>query len=108
MREHNWEQVGQCLNGPHVWRCQNCHEWTRSYDKPDPNCDLIDPDNGERYGSRPNECPSGTEPTPLDEAGLMELRQLVGKIGIRGAAIKLGRSIYWVLRQITRDLFPRR
>ena len=49
MKNHDWERKGTCLNGPHVWKCRKCGEWTRSYDKPRPDAQLIDPDNGERY-----------------------------------------------------------
>ena len=49
---HNWVQQGTCLNGPHVWRCTKCLEWTRSFDKPNPDTQLIDPDNGERYSAK--------------------------------------------------------
>ncbi len=51
--DHDWEQCGTCLNGPHVWRCKTCHEWTRSFDKPKCDAGLIDPDNGEHYSAKP-------------------------------------------------------
>ena len=49
MFDHDWERVGSCLNGPHAWKCKICGEWTRSYDKPDRDATLVDPDNGEEY-----------------------------------------------------------
>lgn len=53
LSRHNWEQIGECLNGPHIWKCRICGEWTRSFKKPEPNAQLIDPDDGEHYTSSP-------------------------------------------------------
>lgn len=53
---HTWGQVGECLNGPHLWKCANCNEWTRSYDRPKRDAMLIDPDRGTVYESSPSKC----------------------------------------------------
>lgn len=49
MKPHDWQQVTVCCNGPHVWKCKKCGEWTRSFDKPSSHAQLIDPENGESY-----------------------------------------------------------
>ncbi len=48
---HTWRQITTCLNGPHVWRCEVCGDFTRSFGKPKPGAILRDPDNGQQYGS---------------------------------------------------------
>jgi hypothetical protein len=53
---HDWRQISTCLNGPHVWQCTKCFEWTRSFNKPNPNCDLVDPDDGYRYAPNGSYC----------------------------------------------------
>lgn len=47
---NTWEQVSTCLNGPHLWKCTCCSQWTRSFDQPRMDCTLIDPDDGRHYG----------------------------------------------------------
>lgn len=56
---HDWVQVSTCLNGPHVWQCRKCMEWTRSVLAPNTHADFIDPDNGEKYSSGGTKCCGG-------------------------------------------------
>lgn len=58
---HDWEQVSTCMNGPHLWQCKKCKEWTRSYEIPDPNASLIDPENHEVYSFSPTKCEAKSE-----------------------------------------------
>ncbi len=49
INNHDWKKVTTCLNGPDVYKCNKCGEWTRSSGKPEPDAALKDPENGERY-----------------------------------------------------------
>lgn len=59
MNNHDWQQISTCLNGPHIWKCGRCGEWTRSFDKPAPDSKLVDPDTGHRYSQYHPQCHIG-------------------------------------------------
>ncbi len=65
--QHDWEQVTTCLNGPHVWKCKKCGEWTRNYHVPLPNATLIDPDTGRSYADAPTLCGLPESEQPMNK-----------------------------------------
>lgn len=70
---HNWQQMGTCLNGPNVWQCKACGEWTRSFGQPAFDAQLIDPDTGEKYSARKSSCSAEVQ---LQREILTELQQM--------------------------------
>lgn len=53
---HDWERVSACLNGPDLYRCRDCGEWTRSRGEPSVNAPLVDPEDGSRYSGPESLC----------------------------------------------------
>lgn len=51
---HKWKRVTTCLNGPHLWKCEGCGEWTRSKLDPKPDALLRDPETGLSYNQEPD------------------------------------------------------